>query len=99
MFGRWPTDSVTELKQRCDSVRLLFIILVTERIVMTKKEFKELWESNDDGGGITFQDIADCAIEWGITTSPYMSNRHEIRYSVLLDAGVNDVEYYNPTQQ
>ena len=99
MFGRWPTDSVTELKQRCDSVRLLFIILVTERIVMTKKEFKELWESNDDGGGITFQDIADCAIEWGITASPYMSNRHGIRYSVLLDAGVNDAEYYNPTQK
>ena len=65
MFGRWPTDSVTELKQRCDSVRLLFIILVTEGIVMTKKDFKELWESNDDGGGITNQDVANCAIEWG----------------------------------
>lgn len=38
MFGRWPTDSVTELKQRCDSVRLLFIILVTEGIVMDIRE-------------------------------------------------------------
>ena len=66
---------------------------------MTKKEFKELWESNDNAGGITFQDIADCAIEWDITTSPYMSSIDEIRYSVLLDAGVNDAEYYNPTQQ
>ena len=26
MFGRCTTDSVTELKQRCDSVRLLFLI-------------------------------------------------------------------------
>ena len=63
---------------------------------MTKKEFKEVWESNDDGGGITFQDIADCAIEWGITASPYRSSIDEIRYSVLLAADVNDVEDYNP---
>ena len=26
MFGRCTTDSLTELKQRCDSVRLLFLI-------------------------------------------------------------------------
>ena len=38
MFGRCTTDSVTELKQRCDSVRLLFIILVTEGIVMDIRE-------------------------------------------------------------
>lgn len=37
---------------------------------MTKEEFKERWDSNDDNGGITFDDIANCAIEWGICSSP-----------------------------
>jgi hypothetical protein len=32
---------------------------------MTKQEFKERWESSPDGGGITFDDIAKCAKEWG----------------------------------
>lgn len=29
---------------------------------MTKEEFKVRWESNENGGGITFNDIANCAI-------------------------------------
>lgn len=32
---------------------------------MTKAEFKRRWESDPDGGGITFDDIADCAVARG----------------------------------
>lgn len=28
---------------------------------MTKEEFKTRWESNDEGGDITCNDIAECA--------------------------------------
>lgn len=31
---------------------------------MTKDEFKARWESNEDGGGINFDDIAECAKAW-----------------------------------
>lgn len=30
---------------------------------MTKAQFKKRWDSNEDGGGITFDDIAQCAID------------------------------------
>lgn len=32
---------------------------------MTREQFKTCWESSEDGGGITYDDIADCAIAWG----------------------------------
>lgn len=32
---------------------------------MTKAQFKKYWDSNEDGGGITFDDIAQCAADWG----------------------------------
>lgn len=30
-------------------------------MIMTKEQFKKRWESDDRGGGITFNDVADCA--------------------------------------
>ena len=39
-------------------------------MIYTKEKFKELWDSNDDGGGITYDDIADCAKDWGICSHP-----------------------------
>lgn len=39
-------------------------------MIYTKEEFKFLWESNEDGGGITWGDIADCAVAWGIAKMP-----------------------------
>ena len=41
-------------------------------MIYTKEKFKELWES-DNGGGITFDDIADCAKDWGICKNPKTS--------------------------
>ena len=32
---------------------------------MTPEEFKARWDSDEDGGGITYADIAACAIAWG----------------------------------
>lgn len=61
---------------------------------MTKKEFKQRWESNDDGGGITFEDIAECAKAWGITSTPRIKQIDYLRYQVLKAAGVDDAEDY-----
>lgn len=63
---------------------------------MTKEEFKKLWEANDVGSGITFDDIAECAKAWGISSNPRTRPMDEITYQVLIAAGVNDAEEYNP---
>lgn len=63
---------------------------------MTKEEFKKRWESDEDGGGITFEDIADCAVKWGISSRPKTSRIDVIRYRVLLAAGTTDAEDFNP---
>lgn len=63
---------------------------------LTKEEFKKLWESDDNGGGITYDDIADCAVAWGIATHPKTSPIHLIRYKVLKAANTNDCEEFNP---
>lgn len=34
---------------------------------MTPQQFKQRWESSDDGDGITYADIAECAADWGVT--------------------------------
>jgi len=38
--------------------------------VMTKEEFRVRWDSDERGGGITYNDIAECAIAWGINSYP-----------------------------
>lgn len=65
-------------------------------MVYTKEDFKQLWEANDNGSGITFDDIADCAKAWGISSSPRTRPIDEIRYQVLKAAQTNDAEEYNP---
>ena len=63
---------------------------------MKKHEFKARWESNESGGGITFNDIAECAIEWGIAKTPRIMQIDIIRYKVLKAAGTNDAEEFKP---
>lgn len=63
-------------------------------MTMTKKEFKNRWESNDDGGGITFDDIADCAKAWGLYSTPRIHDINEVRRAVLKSAGTNDWQEY-----
>lgn len=66
---------------------------------MTKQEFKKRWESNDNGGGITFNDIADCAIAWGISPAPKALPIDRVRYLVLRAAGTSDAEDYAPEEK
>ena len=66
---------------------------------MTKEEFKIRWESSDDGGGITFDDIANCAIKWGINSRPKISPIDKVFYAVLKAAQTNDCEEYNPDNE
>ena len=66
---------------------------------MNKTEFKQRWESDDNGGGITFDDIAECAKAWGVSSSPRTQQIDSIRYRVLKAAGTNDAEEYNPDNE
>jgi hypothetical protein len=66
---------------------------------MTKQEFKKRWESNDKGGGITFDDIADCAIAWGIAQCPRIMNMMNVRYLVLKAAPTVDAEEFKPERE
>jgi hypothetical protein len=61
---------------------------------MTKEEFKRRWESDDSGGGITFNDIADCAEAWGICATPRTNPINLVRYKVLAAAQTIDAEEY-----
>lgn len=56
-------------------------------MVMTKKEFRERWDSNDEGGGITYNDIADCAQAWGLYSTPRIHQIDEVREAVVKAAG------------
>jgi len=57
---------------------------------MSKEEFKRRWEKDEYGDGITFDDIAECAIAWGITPTPRIRNMWSIRDQVIAAAGVKE---------
>ena len=56
---------------------------------MTKKEFKKRWDT-PDGGGITFDDIADCAREWGLFAKPRTMDINRVAAAVVKAAGCKD---------
>ena len=55
-------------------------------MIYTKEKFKELWDS-PYGGGITFDDIADCAKDWGLYNTPKVALIYTIANKVLIAAG------------
>ena len=57
---------------------------------MTREQFKARWESSDDGGGITYDDIAECAIAWGIARTPRTMQIDKVRRLVLEAAGIKE---------
>lgn len=61
-------------------------------MIYTKEKFKELWEANSCGSGITYDDIAECAKAWGISSHPRTRPIDEITYRVLKAAQVNDAD-------
>lgn len=65
---------------------------------MTRQEFKARWESDDRGGGITFDDVADCAVAWGLSSHPKTQPIDSVRYAVLKAAGTEDAEAYKPCE-
>lgn len=66
---------------------------------MTKQEFKSRWEGDDNGGGINFDDIAECAVRWGVSSRPKTSPMDAIRYRVLKAAETCDAEDYAPNKE
>ena len=56
-------------------------------MVFTKEKFKELWDSNSIGGGLTFDDIKDCAKDWGLYDNPLQFDMFRVRDAVLRAAG------------
>ena len=52
----------------------------------TKEECKKLWET-ENGGGITFDDIADCAVAWGLFSKPKIHPILKVSNQVLVSAG------------
>lgn len=64
--------------------------------IMTKEEFKSRWESDKNGGGITFNDIAECAVNWGLSSHPKTELITHVCYIVLSAAGCNDADAYKP---
>ena len=63
---------------------------------ITPHQFKERWES-ENGGGLTFDDIADCAKNWGLFNRPRTSSMPLVVYSVLKFAQTNNCEEYKPS--
>ncbi len=66
---------------------------------MNKAEFKERWESNESGGGITFDEIATAAIDWNVCNSPKTSAFMWVMYQVLKAAETNDFEEFKPVNE
>jgi len=66
---------------------------------MTKEEFKTRWDGDDSGGGISYNDIADCAVAWGISRTPKTRRIDLIRYQVLVAAGTVDAEEFKPEEE
>lgn len=60
--------------------------------VMTKEQFRDRWNSDEHGGGITFDDIADCAKAWGIDSKPKIHDIMKVRAAVLKAAGIVEEE-------
>jgi len=61
-------------------------------MIYTKEKFKELWDSDDVGGGMTFDDVADCAKDWGLYSSPRIHDVFEVRDKVIEAAGCDPID-------
>lgn len=62
---------------------------------MNKEEFKKRWESNENGGGITNEEVAECYIKWGLGSSPYTKTINYVIWKVCESANTNDKEFWH----
>jgi len=58
--------------------------------VMAPSEFKARWESDERGGGITFEDMARCYEAWGLGSRPCSQSLSAVANQVLQKAGVKE---------
>lgn len=58
---------------------------------MTKEEFRLKWDGGEDGGGITWDDIAECAISWGLFSKPRTRRLDVVANAVTKAAGCKDI--------
>ena len=56
-------------------------------MTMSKEQFAQRWDSDDDGGGINFDDIADCAVAWVIYAVPRIHPIHDVKDAVVTASG------------
>ena len=61
-----------------------------DKMIYTKEDFKEKWDGDEDGGGITWEDIADCAEAWGLFSTPRIHDMWEVRKAVIKACGAKD---------
>ena len=61
------------------------------QIAMTKEAFKTRWDSNERGGGITYNDIANCAEAWGLVSCARVCDISNIKIAVLKAANVRQI--------
>lgn len=54
---------------------------------MTREEFADRWDSDESGGGITYDDIADCAKAWGLYRRPRTANMEKVVERVVSESG------------
>lgn len=57
---------------------------------MTKEEFAKRWDSDEEGGGITYEEIAECAISWGVSSRPRTTNMRKLAKRVVEASGAED---------
>lgn len=55
---------------------------------MTREEFKTRWEKDTSGGGITWEDISKCYVEWGLGQRPKTQKMETVGNQVLGAAGI-----------
>lgn len=63
---------------------------------MTREEFKRRWAASVENNDLTYNDVAECAKEWGLMENPKTKPLANVLYAVLKAAGVEDAEDYNP---
>lgn len=61
-------------------------------------EISKILKSCPNGGGIIFDDIADCAKDWGLFSRPRCCQINVVRYKVLKAANCVDAEEFKPSR-
>jgi hypothetical protein len=56
-------------------------------MVMTREEFARRWDSDASGGGISMDEVAECAQAWGLFAVPRIHPPHQVLDAVVKESG------------